>query len=361
MSNKEFPKIVLTGDRPTGPLHLGHYVGSLQNRVALQDQYDTCFYMVADVQALTDNADNPQKVRDNMMEVVLDNLAVGVDPEKTHFFIQSQIPEIAELTILFQNLVTVQQLSHNPTIKTEAEQKGYSLQSKFDQREEPEEQSSNLQGVPLGFLAYPVSQAADVLFAKANIVPVGEDQEPVMEVVRDVARKFNNLYGKEIFPVPKTIFSEVIRLVGTDGNAKASKSLGNAISLSDTPETIEKKVKGMFTCPSKVAVTDHVTSEELAGNVVFQYLDIFDSDAGGVEDLKKQYMNGEIGDSVGKARLTQVLLDFLNPIRERREELAKDPAKIEKILQDGIAKAREHAAATMAEVREVMKIDYFSK
>ena len=341
MSNKEFPKIVLTGDRPTGPLHLGHYVGSLQNRVAMQDQYDTCFYMVADIQALTDNADNPQKVRDNMMEVVLDNLAVGVDPEKTIIFIQSQIPEIAELTVLFMNLVTVNQLSHNPTIKTEIKQRGFE------------------ESLPLGFLAYPVSQAADILFAKANIVPVGEDQLPVLEQGNEIVKKFNAIYDQEVFPHIKGVVGENGRLVGIDGGAKASKSLNNAIFLSDTPEVIEKKVKSMFTCPGKVAVADRVTSEELAGNVVFQYLDIFDNDTEGVENLKKQYMSGEIGDSIGKARLTEVLFDLLNPIRERREELAKNPAKIEKILQDGIAKAREHAATTMAEVREVMKIDYF--
>lgn len=360
MSEKKFPNIVLTGDRPTGKLHLGHYVGSVQNRIRLQDEYDTAFYMVADVQALTDNADNPQKVRDNMLEIVMCNIACGVDPEKTIFFIQSMVPEIAELTIFFQNLVTLQQLSHNPTIKTEAQQKGYNLQSKFeDTNPQSDDQSSNL-GVPLGFLGYPVSQAADVLFAKANIVPVGEDQEPVMEVVRDVARKFNNLYGKEIFPIPQTIFSEVVRLVGTDGSAKASKSLGNAIFITDTPEEIEKKVNGMFTCPSKIAVTDTVAAEELAGNVVFQYLDIFDEDKAGVEVLKQQYMNGEIGDSVGKARLVEVLTALINPMRERYEELKKNPEYLNQMLQAGIEKAREHARATMAEVREVMKIDYFN-
>jgi tryptophanyl-tRNA synthetase len=359
---QQFPNIVLTGDRPTGKLHLGHYVGSIQNRVRLQDEYDTCFYMVADVQALTDNADNPQKVRDNLMEVVLDNLACGVDPSKTSFFIQSMVPEIAELTIFFQNLVTLQQLSHNPTIKTEAEQKGYSLQNKFDATTDRDvQQDSQSIGVPLGFLGYPVSQAADVLFAKANIVPVGEDQEPVMEVVRTIARKFNNLYGREVFPVPQTIFSKTIRLVGIDGNAKASKSLGNAIFLADEPDVLEKKVKSMFTCPSKVAITDTVTAEELAQNVVFQYLDIFDDQKEEIEELKKKYMAGDpdTGDSVIKARLLGVLRTLLDPIRERRQELSKDRAYLESILEQGIAKAREHAAATMKEVRGAMKIDYF--
>lgn len=341
MSEKKFPNIVLTGDRPTGPLHLGHYVGSIKNRIKLQNEYDTAFYMVADVQALTDNADNPQKVRDNMMQVVLDNLACGVDPEKTTFFIQSQIPEIAELTVFFMNLVSVNQLSHNPTIKTEMKEKGFE------------------ESLPLGFLAYPVSQAADILFSKANIVPVGQDQMPVLEQANDIVKKFNAIYGKEVFPHITGLVGDHGRLIGIDGNTKASKSLGNAIFLSDSPEEIEKKVKGMFTCPSKIAVTDTVTTEELAGNVVFQYLDVFDPDTDAVEKLKQQYMNGEIGDSVGKARLVTVLRELLDPIRERREVLAQDPARIEAILQAGIAKAREHAAATMAEVREVMKIDYF--
>ena len=341
MSEKKFPNIVLTGDRPTGPLHLGHYVGSIKNRIKLQNEYDTAFYMVADVQALTDNADNPQKVRDNMMQVVLDNLACGVDPEKTTFFIQSQIPEIAELTVFFMNLVSVNQLSHNPTIKTEMKEKGFE------------------ESLPLGFLAYPVSQAADILFSKANIVPVGQDQMPVLEQANDIVKKFNAIYGKEVFPHITGLVGDHGRLIGIDGNTKASKSLGNAIFLSDSPEEIEKKVKGMFTCPSKIAVTDTVTTEELAGNVVFQYLDVFDPDTDAVEKLKQQYMNGEIGDSVGKARLVTVLRELLDPIRERREVLAQDPARIEAILQAGIAKAREHAAATMAEVRVVMKIDYF--
>lgn len=344
MSEKKFTNILLTGDRPTGQLHLGHYVGSMKNRVELQDQYDTCFYMIADVQALTDNAENPQKVRDNMMEVVLDNLAVGVDPEKTHFFIQSMVPEIAELTVFFMNLVTVNQLSHNPTIKTELKDKGME------------------ESVPLGFLAYPVSQAADILFAKANVVPVGQDQMPVLEQANDIVKKFNAVYGAEVFPAITGVVGEYGRLVGTDGNAKASKSLGNAIFLADTPEVIQKKVNDMFTCPSKVNITDTVTAEELAQNVVFQYLDIFDDRTDELTELKEKYMAGDpdTGDRVIKERLTQVLLDLLNPIRERREELAKDPAYIESILQVGIEKAREHAQQTMREVREVMKIDYFS-
>jgi len=340
---KEFNPVVLTGDRPTGQLHLGHYVGSMMNRVALQNEYDTCFYMVADVQALTDNFDNPEKVRANVREVVLDNLAVGLDPEKTHMFIQSMVPEIAELTVFFMNLVTVNQLSHNPTIKSEIKQKGFE------------------ESLPLGFLAYPVSQAADILFCRGNIVPVGEDQIPVLEEANRIAKKFNATYGQEVFPHIEGKVGVVKRLVGTDGNAKASKSLGNAIMLADSPEFIEKKVNSMFTCPSKVAITDGVSDEELAGNVVFQYLDIFDTQKEEIHELKEKYKNGdpEIGDSVIKKRLVSVLRELLDPIRERREEFAKDPAYIDEILQKGITVAREHAAQTMREVRGVMRIDYF--
>jgi len=343
IEKKEFEPIVLTGDRPTGQLHLGHYVGSMLNRVALQDQYDTCFYMVADVQALTDNFDNPEKVHTHMREVVLDNLAVGVDPDKTNFFIQSMVPEIAELTVFFMNLVTVNQLSHNPTIKSEIKEKGFT------------------ESLPLGFLAYPVSQAADILFCKGNIVPVGEDQIPVLEEANRIANKFNATYGSEVFPHIEDKVGAIKRLVGTDGNAKASKSLGNAIMLADSPEVIQKKVKSMFTCPSKIAVKDKVSDEELAGNVVFQYLDIFDPEKGQVGELKEKYKNGhpETGDSVIKKRLVEVLRELLDPIRERREELAQNPAYIDEILQKGIAVAREHAAQTMREVREVMRINYF--
>lgn len=336
--------IVLTGDRPTGRLHLGHYVGSIHNRIKLQDEHDTCFYMVADVQALTDNADNPQKVRDNVREVVLDNLAAGVDPDKTTFFIQSMVPEIAELTIFFMNLVTVNQLSHNPTIKTEIKERRFE------------------ESLPLGFLAYPVSQAADILFAKANIVPVGADQLPVLEQANDIAKKFNALYG-EVFPTIKGVVGDHARLVGTDGNAKASKSLGNAIYLADDADTVAKKVKGMFTCPSKVHITDTVTDEELAQNVVFQYLDIFDENPDEITELKHRYQAGdpEAGDSVIKARLAETLNAFLDPIRERRAQFAADPGYVDTLLQNGIAAAREHAATTMQEVREAMKIDYFKE
>lgn len=335
-------KTVLTGDRPTGPLHIGHYVGSMLNRVRLQDEYDESFYMVADVQALTDNFDNPQKVHDNVIQVLADNLAVGVDPEKTTMFIQSQIPQIAELTVYFMNLVTMQQMLHNPTIKTEVAQKGYG------------------ESIPLGFLAYPVSQAADILFAKAGAIPVGEDQRPHIESSRDIARKFNATYKCNVFPEPEIVISETPRLVGSDGNAKMSKSLGNAIYLGDQPDVIEKKIKGMFTCPSKVRVTDTVGDEELSKNVVFQYLDIFaPQQAALVSQMKQDYKEGKIGDSEGKKLLNEVLQELLLPIRTRREELLKDPAAIMEIARKGSEKARLIGEQTMREVRAAMKIGYF--
>ena len=340
MENKEDKvKILLTGDRPTGRLHLGHFVGSIQNRVKLQDEVSKAFYMVADIQALTDNADNPGKVRDNVMEVVLDNLACGVDPKKTTFFIQSQVPEIAELTILFMNLVTLQQLSHNPTIKTELKEKSFE------------------QSTPFGFLAYPVSQAADILFCKANTVPVGIDQMPVLEQANDIIKKFNAIYGVELFSKINGVVGDLPRLVGIDGNAKMSKSLGNCIFLSDSDEEIEKKVMQAYTDPNHIKIEDKGTVE---GNVVFTYLDAFDPDKAGVAELKEQYQKGGLGDTVLKKRLTKVLIDLITPIRNKREEYAKDPEKVMKILQDGIQEARQEAAKTMLEVRKALRIDYFN-
>ncbi len=336
MENKE--KIVLTGDRPTGRLHLGHYVGSIQNRVKLQDEASKAFYMVADIQALTDNAENPEKVRSNVMEVVLDNLACGVDPKKTTFFIQSLVPEIAELTVLFMNLVTLQQLSHNPTIKTEIKEKGLD------------------HSTPFGFVAYPVSQAADILFCKANTVPVGVDQMPVLEQANDIVKKFNAIYGVELFPKINGVVSEVPRLVGIDGNAKMSKSLGNCIFLSDSDEEIEKKVMQAYTDPNHLRIED---KGQVEGNVVFTYLDAFDPNKGEVAELKTQYQNGGLGDVVLKKRLTKVLIDLISPIRARREELAKNPQYVMDILEKGVETARIEARETMAEVRKALKIDYF--
>ena len=328
--------IVLTGDRPTGKLHLGHYVGSMQNRVALQSQYDQCYYMIADLQALTDNADQPDKVRDNVLEVALDNLAVGLDPKKTTFFIQSQIPQIAELTMIFLNLVTLARARRNPTIKNEMLQKGYA------------------ENVPMGFLTYPISQAADILFCNANIVPVGEDQLPILEQDNEIVEKFNALYG-ETFRKIMPLLSKTTRLVGIDGQAKASKSLGNAIFLDDDADVIQKKVMMMYTDPEHLKVTD---PGKVEGNVVFSYLDIFDHNKTELEELKAHYRRGGLGDVVIKRRLMAILEDVLAPIRTRRRELACDPQHVMSLLHEGSLKARAAAEVTMAKVRKAMRIDY---
>ncbi len=330
-------KRVLTGDRPTGKLHLGHFIGSIQNRIALQNEADQSFYMIADIQALTDNADNPEKVRSNVVEVALDNVACGLDPKKTIFFIQSQIPEIAELTVLFLNLVTLARLKRNPTIKDEIKQKGFG------------------EDVPAGFLAYPVSQAADILFAKANTVPVGSDQLPVLEQANEIVQKFNSLYGN-VFEKITPVIATHSRLVGIDGNAKMSKSLNNAIFLADTSEVIAEKVMKMYTDPTHIHVSD---PGKVEGNVVFTYLDIFDPNKKEVEDLKEQYKKGGLGDVVIKKRLTQILENVIAPIREKRNELAQNPQAILEILEEGTAKARNVAAQTMKEVRAALKINYF--
>lgn len=332
------PMTALTGDRPTGKLHLGHFVGSIQNRLKLQNEADTSYYMIADVQALTDNADNPEKVRDNVLEVVLDNLACGVDPKKTTFFIQSQIPQIAELTIFFLNLVTLARLKRNPTVKNEMKQKGYD------------------EDVPAGFLAYPVSQAADILAFKATHVPVGEDQLPVLEQANEILHKFNSLYG-EVFEKITPVVSEASRLIGLDGNAKMSKSLNNAIYLSDDLKTIEDKVRAMYTDPDHIHVED---PGKVEGNVVFTYLDIFDPNKDELEDLKTQYRKGGLGDVVIKKRLVGILEDVIGPIRTKREELAKNPEEIMKLIEQGTKKAQEKAEETMNEVKSALKINYFN-
>ncbi len=328
---------LLTGDRPTGKLHLGHFVGSIQNRIALQDKYESCFYMIADVQALTDNADNPEKVRSNLLEVAMDNLACGLDPAKTTYFVQSLVPEIAELTIFFLNLVTLARLERNPTVKSEMKDKGFGAD------------------VPVGFLAYPISQAADILFCKASIVPVGDDQKPVLEQVNEIVDKFNRFYG-EVFKPVKMIASNTPRLVGLDGGAKMSKSLGNTINLSASDKEIADKVMSMYTDPAHIHVSD---PGKVEGNVVFTYLDIFDPNKAEVTDLKTNYAKGGLGDIEIKKRLTKVLQDLIGPIRERRKEYESDPKKVEKILQEGTAKAREIGAETMKEIRKAMKINYF--
>lgn len=331
--------VVLTGDRPTGKLHLGHFVGSIQNRLKLQDEYKKCYYMIADVQALTDNANNPQKVHDNVLEVALDNLACGLDPKKTTMFIQSQVPEIAELTVVFLNLVTLARLKRNPTVKAEMKQKGFG------------------ENVPAGFLTYPVSQAADILSVKGNIVPVGEDQLPVLEQANEIADSFNRIYGdtfKKITGILGTKSTQ--RLIGLDGGAKMSKSLSNTINLSDDEKTIATQVRKMYTDPTHIHKED---PGKVEGNVVFTYLDIFDPNKEEVAELKKQYKKGGLGDMDLKNRLSKLLNEIITPIRTRREELAKNPEAVMKILEDGTKKVRKEAQKTLAEVREKLRINYF--
>jgi len=334
-------KLVLTGDRPTGCLHLGHYVGSLQSRVKIQEsgKYDQ-FVMIADAQALTDNADRPDNVRKNIIEVALDYLAVGLDPAKTTIFIQSAVSQLAELNLFFLNLVTVARLQRNPTVKNEMKQKGFGG------------------NVPAGFLTYPVSQAADITAFKATIIPVGDDQLPILEQVNEIVRKFNTFYG-ESRPVLfecKALLSKTVRLPGIDGLAKASKSLNNAIFLSDTDDVVKQKVMQMYTDPGHIKISD---PGKVKGNVVFTYLDAFDLNKKEVARLKRHYRKGGLGDVVLKKRLITVLNDLLGPIRERRLQLSKDPAAIINILRDGTERAQSVAEQTMTEVRAAMKINYF--
>ncbi len=329
-------KIILTGDRPTGKLHLGHYVGSLRNRVKLQDDYEQ-FIIMADMQALTDNAEDPEKVRDSIMDVALDYLAVGIDPKKSTIFIQSLIPEISELALYFMNLVTLARAERNPTVKDEMRQKGFGSD------------------VPVGFLVYPISQAADILAFKANLVPVGNDQEPMIEQTNEIGEKFNRIYAP-VFPEVKALISDAPRLVGIDGKAKMSKSLGNTILLADGDEAIAKKVMEMYTDPNHIHANDPGAVE---GNVVFSYLDIFDSDKTEVKKLKDRYRAGGLGDVDLKKRLAGILSDLIGPIRERREKLAKDRNSIQRMLHDGTDRARAVVQETLREVKHAMKIDYF--
>ena len=329
--------VVLTGDRPTGHLHVGHYVGSLKTRLELQKDYQQ-YIMIADAQALTDNYATPEKVRDNVLQVALDYLAVGINPTKTTIFIQSLIPELAELTMYYSNLVTVSRLQRNPTVKEEIKQKEFG------------------ESIPAGFLMYPVSQAADITAFKAGLVPVGDDQLPMIEQTNEIVRSFNRTYNCGVLVETKAMLSSNSRLPGTDGKSKMGKSLGNAIFLSDSPDEITQKIKTMYTDPNHLRVEDPGTVE---GNPVFTYLDAFDPDKKVVEDLKTRYRAGGLGDVEVKKRLTEVILAELNPIRERREALAKDPEAVMKMLKEGTDKAREVAAQTLKEVRQAMKIDYF--
>jgi tryptophanyl-tRNA synthetase len=329
-------KIILTGDRPTGKLHLGHYAGSLSSRVKLQDVHQQ-FVMIADTQGLTDNAHDTKKIRENILEVALDYLAVGIDPNKTTIFIQSLVPALAELTLYYLNLVTWNRLKHNPTVKLEIQQKGFGEE------------------VPAGFMIYPISQAADITAFKASLVPVGDDQIPILEQTVEIVRKFNRLYKTDILIEPQIVSSVVARLPGIDGKAKMSKSLGNAIFLSDSPDEITKKVKGMYTDPGHLRVED---PGKVEGNPVFIYLDAFGKDTAKIDELKTHYARGGLGDSIVKKYLLEVLLEFLEPIRKRREEYAKDPHKVMSYLFQGTEVAKTVTNQTLKEVRHAMGIDY---
>lgn len=335
-------EIILTGDRPTGKLHIGHYVGSLKNRVKLQNSGDyESFIMIADQQALTDNARNPEKIRNSLIEVALDYLAVGIDPAKSTILVQSQIPELNELTMHYLNLVTLSRLERNPTVKAEIKQKNFE------------------NSIPAGFLIYPVSQAADITAFKATTVPVGEDQLPMIEQAREIVRSFNTIYGKEILVEPKAVIPKgtIGRLPGTDGKAKMSKSIGNAIYLSDEADVIRQKVMSMYTDPNHIKVTD---PGKVEGNTVFTYLDTFCTDKETLQEMKEHYMRGGLGDVKVKKYLNEILQAELEPIRNRRKEFEKDIPEVYKVLKEGSEKAREVAAETLRQVRETMGIEYFN-
>jgi tryptophanyl-tRNA synthetase len=330
-------QVILTGDRPTGPLHLGHFVGSLRNRVACQDTYRQ-FVMLADAQALTDNMDDIGKVHRNVVEVALDYLAVGLDPARTTILIQSQIPELAELTFYYLNLVTVARLERNPTVKEEIRQRGFE------------------RDIPAGFLTYPASQAADITAFKASLVPVGEDQIPMIEQTNEIVRRFNRIAQRDVLVEAKALVPEVGRLPGIDGKAKMSKSLGNTINLGASADEISAAIKMVYTDPLHLRVSD---PGHLEGNVAFIYLDAFDPDREGLQAMKEHYVRGGLGDSVVKKRLEGILQEMLAPIRAQREEFAKDKGQVMQILKDGTAKAREVAAQTTDEVRRALGLSYF--
>ena len=345
-------KIILTGDRPTGRLHIGHYVGSLRRRVELQNsgEFEKIFIMIADAQALTDNADNPEKVRQNIIEVALDYLSAGLDPSKSTILIQSQIPELTELTFYYMNLVTVSRLQRNPTVKAEIQLRNFET------------------SIPVGFFCYPISQAADITAFRATTVPVGEDQLPMLEQTREIVRKFNDIYGETLVEPDALLPTEAAarRLPGIDGGAKMSKSLGNCIYISDTPAEVKTKVMSMFTDPDHIKVSD---PGKIEGNTVFTYLDAFSKpehfaeylpDYANLDELKDHYKRGGLGDVKVKKFLLNVLEETLTPIRERRAEYQKDIAGVYDILKNGSEAAREVAAKTLSDVKKSMKIDYFS-
>ena len=344
-------KIILTGDRPTGKLHIGHYVGSLRRRVELQNSglYDKIFIFEADGQALTDNIDNPEKVRQNVIEVALDYLACGIDPSKSTIFIQSQIPELCELTFYFMDLVTVSRLQRNPTVKTEIQMRNFET------------------SIPVGFFTYPISQAADITAFKATTVPVGEDQEPMLEQAREIVRRFNYIYGETLVE-PEILLPDnaaCLRLPGTDGKAKMSKSLGNCIYLSDPADEVEKKIRSMYTDPDHLKVSD---PGKVEGNTVFTYLDAFSRpehferylpDYANLDELKAHYRRGGLGDVKVKRFLSAVMQEELEPIRQRRKEFERDIPAVYEMLKKGCEVARAAAAETLSEVRKAMKINYF--
>lgn len=345
-------KIILTGDRPTGRLHIGHYVGSLKGRVELQNsgEFEKIFIMIADAQALTDNADNPEKVRQNVLEVALDYLACGLDPAKSTIFVQSQIPQLCELTCYYMNLVTVSRLQRNPTVKAEIQQRNFEA------------------SIPVGFFAYPISQASDITAFKATTVPVGEDQEPMLEQTREIVRRFNMTYNTETLVEPEILLPKnkaCLRLPGTDGKAKMSKSIGNCIYLSDEADVVKQKVMNMYTDPNHIKVSD---PGRIEGNTVFTYLDAFCKeedfakylpDYANLDELKAHYQRGGLGDVKVKKFLNAVLQEELEPIRNRRKEYQKDIAAVYQMLKDGCEKARQTAAQTLHEVKDAMKINYF--
>lgn len=344
-------KVILTGDRPTGKLHLGHYVGSLRRRVELQNsgEYDKIFIMIADTQALTDNADNPEKIRQNILEVALDYLSCGLDPAKSTLFIQSQVPELTELTMYYMNLVTVSRLQRNPTVKSEIQMRNFET------------------SIPVGFFTYPISQASDITAFRATTVPAGEDQMPMVEQTREIVHKFNSVYG-ETLVTPQILLPEnqaCLRLPGTDGKAKMSKSLGNCIYLSDSPEDVRKKVMSMYTDPEHIRVQD---PGKIEGNTVFTYLDAFCRpeyfaefwpDYANLDEVKEHYQRGGLGDVKVKKFLNNVLQAELEPIRARRKEYEKDIPAVYEILKNGSAVAQAEAAQTLHDVRAAMKINYF--
>ena len=356
-------KIILTGDRPTGKLHLGHFVGSLRRRVELQNsgEFERIFIMIADAQALTDNADNPDKVRQNIIEVALDYLSCGLDPEKSTLFIQSQVPELCELAFYYMNLVTVQRLQRNPTVKTEIQLRGFSENTN-------EGDTTQRQGIPVGFFTYPISQAADITAFKATTVPVGADQEPMIEQAREIARRFNSIYGETLVE-PEILLptnSICCRLPGTDGKAKMSKSLGNCIYLSDSAEDVRKKVMTMYTDPNHLRVDD---PGQVEGNTVFTYLDAFSTpehfekylpDYASLDELKAHYRRGGLGDVKVKRFLIAVLNEILDPIRERRHYFEQRIEEVYSVLERGSTIARATAAETLNDVRNSMRINYFA-